>query len=200
MTATFLSVCLFVCLSVCLFVCLSASNACVWVCALLPKASSSLISIYLVRIFSADRRSSGAMATGVSTSSEQQQQQQHPMTAADPGPESLRPDPCRSVVSAMSVIREEYHIFSGKVIIIIIRPRFINDILTVAYRPTNWDVVATWRISRVEAFRSEGRGFESRSSRHVGTSGLWRFGVKLRHNIRAVSGALLSSSGLEEAL
>ena len=29
---------------------------------------------------------------------------------------------------------------------------------------------------------------------------LWRFGVKLRHSIRAVSGALLSRSGLEEAL
>ena len=29
---------------------------------------------------------------------------------------------------------------------------------------------------------------------------LWRFVVKLRHSIRAVSGAPLSSSGLEEAL
>ena len=29
---------------------------------------------------------------------------------------------------------------------------------------------------------------------------LWRFGVKLRHSIRAVSGAPLSSSELEEAL
>ena len=29
---------------------------------------------------------------------------------------------------------------------------------------------------------------------------LWRFGVKFRHSIRAVSGAPLSSSGLEEAL
>jgi len=29
---------------------------------------------------------------------------------------------------------------------------------------------------------------------------LWRFGVKLRHSIRAVSGAPLSSRGLEEAL
>jgi len=29
---------------------------------------------------------------------------------------------------------------------------------------------------------------------------LWRFGVKFRHSIRAVSGALLSNSGLEEAL
>ena len=44
-----------------------------------------------------------------------------------------------------------------------------------------------WSIGRVEAFRPEGRGFESRSSRHVGTLGmsltcscLWRFGVKLR--------------------
>jgi len=29
---------------------------------------------------------------------------------------------------------------------------------------------------------------------------LWRFGVKLQHNIRAVQGAPLSSSVLEEAL
>src|SRR6218665_3049256 len=44
--------------------------------------------------------------------------------------------------------------------------------------------------------------------RHVGTltrksltcSCLWRFGVNLRHSICAVLGALLSSSGLEEAL
>src|SRR6218665_1545787 len=56
-------------------------------------------------------------------------------------------------------------------------------------------------------FQPEGSGFDSRSSRHVGTLGkslthscLWRFGVKLRHSIRAVSGALLSRSGLEEAL
>src|SRR6218665_3516648 len=63
------------------------------------------------------------------------------------------------------------------------------------------------RIGRVEAFRQEDRGYESRSSRHVGTLGkslthrcLWRFGVKLRHSIRAVSDALLSRSGLEEAL
>src|SRR6218665_2180263 len=52
-----------------------------------------------------------------------------------------------------------------------------------------------------------GCGFESRSSRHVETLGksltrscLWRFSVKLRHSIRAVSGALLSSSGLEGEL
>ena len=66
-----------------------------------------------------------------------------------------------------------------------------------------------WRIGRVEAFRPKGHEFESRSSRHVGTLGkflthssLWRFGVKLRHSIRALSGAplTLSSSGLEEAL
>ena len=65
-----------------------------------------------------------------------------------------------------------------------------------------------WRIGRVEAFRPEGRGFESRSSSYVGTLGkslltrncLWRFGVKLRNSIRAVSEALLSNSGLEEAL
>jgi len=49
-------------------------------------------------------------------------------------------------------------------------------------------------------------GVDSHSSRHVGTLGksfahgcLWRF-VKLRHSIRVVSGALLRSSELEEAL
>ncbi len=70
-------------------------------------------------------------------------------------------------------------------------------------------VGAWWLIGRFDAFRPKSRGFESRSSRHVGTLGksfthscLWRFGVKLRHSIRAVSGlgAPLSSSGLEEAL
>jgi len=65
-----------------------------------------------------------------------------------------------------------------------------------------------WRlICWFDAFCSKGRGFESRSSRLVGTLGksftrscLWRFGVTLRHYISAVSGAPLSSSGLEEAL
>ena len=64
-----------------------------------------------------------------------------------------------------------------------------------------------WRIGNVDTCRPEGRGFESRSSRHVGTLGksltrscLWCFGVKHRHSIRAVSGALLSSSGLETEL
>ena len=58
-----------------------------------------------------------------------------------------------------------------------------------------------WHIGTVDAFRSKGHGgFDSRSSRHVGTSGkshscLWRFGVKFRHSIRAVSRAPLSSSG-----
>jgi len=56
--------------------------------------------------------------------------------------------------------------------------------------------------------RREGRGLELRST--AATQGpfrksfthscLWRFGVNLRHSIRAVSGALLSSSGLNEAL
>src|SRR6218665_2818690 len=67
---------------------------------------------------------------------------------------------------------------------------------------------ALWRIGRGEAVRPEGRGIESRSSRYVGTFGksfthscLWRFGVKLRHiSIHAVSGAPLSSRGLEDAL
>ena len=64
-----------------------------------------------------------------------------------------------------------------------------------------------WRIGRVDAFRPKGLGFDSRSGRHVGTLGksftqscLWRFGMKFRHSIRVVSGAPLSSSGLEEAL
>ena len=61
-----------------------------------------------------------------------------------------------------------------------------------------------WSIGRVEAFRLEGRrGFESCSIRHVGT--LDKLPVALRDEtpaqyIRAVSGALLSSGGLEEAL
>jgi len=59
----------------------------------------------------------------------------------------------------------------------------------------------------VNTCRLEGCGFKSHSSHHVGTlsksftrSCLWRFGVKLRHSIRAVSGVPLSNSGLEEAL
>ena len=66
---------------------------------------------------------------------------------------------------------------------------------------------AWWLIGRFDAFRLKGRGFESRSSRHVETLGkafsrsfLWRFGMKPRHSIRAMSGAPLSSSGLQEAL
>src|SRR6218665_1915270 len=64
-----------------------------------------------------------------------------------------------------------------------------------------------WLIGRIDAFRPKRRELESRSSRHVGTLGksfthscLWRFGVKLRRSIRAVSLAPLSSSGLEDAL
>jgi len=64
-----------------------------------------------------------------------------------------------------------------------------------------------WLIARVDAFRPKSHGFHSRSSGHVETLGksftrscLWRYNVKLRLNIRAVSGAPLSSSGLEEAL
>ena len=71
-----------------------------------------------------------------------------------------------------------------------------------------YNCVARWLIGRFVAFRPKGRGFESRSSLHVhvGTLDkfftgrcLWRFGVKLRHS-SAVSGASLTSSGLEEAL
>jgi len=47
--------------------------------------------------------------------------------------------------------------------------------------------------------------FESSSNRHIGTLGksftrscMWRFGVKLGHSIRAVSGAAMRSSGLHE--
>src|SRR6218665_1411714 len=54
------------------------------------------------------------------------------------------------------------------------------------------------------AFRPKGRVFESGSSRLVGSLGksfthssLWRFGVKLRNSIRAVSGALRSSVDLK---
>jgi len=66
---------------------------------------------------------------------------------------------------------------------------------------------AWWLKFRFVAFRPKSRGFESRSNLYVETLGksytrscLWRFGVKLRHSIRDVSGALLSCSGLEEAL
>ena len=66
---------------------------------------------------------------------------------------------------------------------------------------------AWWLIDIVDAYRPKGRGFDSRCNRHVGTLGkffarscLWRFDVKLRHSIRAVAWAPLSSSGLEEAL
>ena len=66
---------------------------------------------------------------------------------------------------------------------------------------------ARWLIGRFVAFTPNGCGLESRSSRQVGTLGksytrscLGRFSVKLRDSIRAVSGAPLSSSGLEEAL
>ena len=62
-------------------------------------------------------------------------------------------------------------------------------------------------IGRFDALRPKGCGFESRSSCHVKTFGkfftrscLWRLGVKLWHSILAVSGAPLSSSGLEEVL
>ena len=68
---------------------------------------------------------------------------------------------------------------------------------------------AWWLIGRIDAFRPEGRGFKSHSRRHAATLGksftrscLWGLGLKLRHSrpIRAVSGAALSSSELEEAL
>src|SRR6218665_2190035 len=54
---------------------------------------------------------------------------------------------------------------------------------------------AWWLIGRFDTFRPNGCGFESFTR-----SCLWRFSLKLRHSIRAVSVASLSSSGLEEAL
>ena len=64
-----------------------------------------------------------------------------------------------------------------------------------------------WLIGKVDAFRPKGHGFDTRTSRHVGTMGRSfihscqrRFCVKFRHSIRSVSGAPLSSGGLEEAL
>jgi len=64
-------------------------------------------------------------------------------------------------------------------------------------------------VKKIDTFQPEGCGFESRSSRHVGTLGksltcscLWRFGVKLRHMYPCSVGSaseVLSSSGLEEA-
>src|SRR6218665_113804 len=84
-----------------------------------------------------------------------------------------------------------------------------NDVFMQYLHNTRIEGRGTWcRIGRVEAFRPEGRGFESRSvsAMYIGTLGksltrscLWRFGVKLRHSTRAVSRAPLSS-GLEEAL
>ena len=82
------------------------------------------------------------------------------------------------------------------------QPRRLSGILHPCLNRGTW-----WRIGWVDCFQPEGRGFDSHSSRYVGTLGkslthscLWRFGVKLRHSIRAVSEALLSRSGLEEAL
>ena len=61
-----------------------------------------------------------------------------------------------------------------------------------------------WRNGRFDACRPKGHGFDSRSSRHVGTLGkffchscLWRLGVKFWHSIRAVLVAPLSSRGLK---
>jgi len=67
---------------------------------------------------------------------------------------------------------------------------------------------ALWGVvGRFDAIRPKGCGFESWSSRHVGTlikpftrRCLWHFSVKLQYSIRAVSRVSLSSIGLEEAL
>src|SRR6218665_301855 len=60
-----------------------------------------------------------------------------------------------------------------------------------------------WLIGRLDALRPNDRGFESCPYRQVGTldkslirSCLWRFGVKLRHSIRAVSGAPLTGGSI----
>src|SRR6218665_3890670 len=74
-------------------------------------------------------------------------------------------------------------------------------IYRIGFKCMHGSIGAWWIIGRFVAFCPNGRGFEFRSSRHVGTLGkfftrscMWRFGVKLRHCIRAVSGAPLSSS------
>jgi len=85
------------------------------------------------------------------------------------------------------------------------RNLYSTDIFNLRRQPKHCGV---WRrFGRVDAFRPKGNGFNSCSSPHVGTLGksfthscLWHFGVKFWHSIRAVSGAPLSSSGLEEAL
>jgi len=62
----------------------------------------------------------------------------------------------------------------------------------------NVDDGVWWLVGRFSAFCLKGHRFESHSSHHVRTlvksfsrSCLWRFAVKLRHSIRAVSGASL---------
>ena len=63
-----------------------------------------------------------------------------------------------------------------------------------------------WLIGRVDSFQPEGRGFDSRSSRHVGTLGKsltswpWRFSLKLWHSIRAVWERFWVEVDLREAL
>src|SRR6218665_2750560 len=64
---------------------------------------------------------------------------------------------------------------------------------------------AWWLFGRVDNFCPKGHWCDSRSRRHVGTLGmyfthscLWLIGMKFRHSIRAVSGAHLSSRGLEQ--
>ena len=81
--------------------------------------------------------------------------------------------------------------------------KYLKHIIT--HKDRHGDLVA--HLVDLTPFVRKGHGFESRSNRHVGNldmsftrSCLWRFSVKLRHSIRAVSGAPLSSSGLEEAL
>ena len=63
-----------------------------------------------------------------------------------------------------------------------------------------------WCIGRVDAFRPKGHGFDSRSSRHLGTLGkyfihscLWRFGVKFGtvstvHASRGTGGKLVGGA------
>src|SRR6218665_1350752 len=67
-------------------------------------------------------------------------------------------------------------------------------------------VLCVWRIGIVDAFHPKGHEFDSRSSRHLGTLGkyvthsyLWRFGMKFRYRILAVSGVPLSSQSINQS-
>jgi len=82
---------------------------------------------------------------------------------------------------------------------------FVDDWIFCCFYDNLMKYVHLWGVGGT--FRRKGHGFDSRCSRHVDTLGksftlscLWCFGIKFWHSIRAVLGAPLSSSGLEEAL